>query len=239
LRHGSRNGFAGALDINPEGESGPRAWLADAGRRQEPERPGQTKNTSGELTDRGHTSHAGLHFRNLCRLLRRSIHGGIEEPARAVGHFGFRQNWAVLMERRRVSLGHGRYAGAITTGEGFETLLRSVTLLGVSMLLLAGLAGCSAEQKELRRQVSPNQKLVAALMESILNDAAGSVREDIYINDQGIPLNLDKPVFSAVGCDHLSFEWLNDYTLQIHYETTCVISQFTNRWDRPSNVAAG
>jgi hypothetical protein len=108
-----------------------------------------------------------------------------------------------------------------------------------SMLLLTMLASCSADQKELRRQISPNQKLVAVLMESILKDAAGSVREDIYINDQGIPLNLEKPVFSAVGCDRLLFEWVNDYTLQIHYETTCVINQFTNRWYRPSDVAAG
>ena len=66
-----------------------------------------------------------------------------------------------------------------------------------------------------------------------------SVHEDIYVNDQGVPLNLDKPVFSAVGCDHVAFEWVNDYTLQIHYETTCVISQFTNRWSRPSDLAVG
>jgi hypothetical protein len=76
-------------------------------------------------------------------------------------------------------------------------------------------------------------------MESTLKDAAGSVREDIYVNDQGVPLNLDKPVFSAVGCDRVSFDWANDYTLQIHYEMTCVINQFTNRWYRPSDVAVG
>jgi hypothetical protein len=68
---------------------------------------------------------------------------------------------------------------------------------------------------------------------------ADSVREDIYVNDQGVPLNLDKPIFSALGCDRVSFEWLNDYTLKIHYETTCVINQFTNRWYRPSDVAVG
>jgi hypothetical protein len=107
--------------------------------------------------------------------------------------------------------------------------------LGTLILLLAG---CSAEQRELRRQISPDQKLVAVLMESMTGGAVGSVHEDIYINDQGIPLSLDKPVFSAVGCDHLSFEWVNDYTLQIHYETTCAITQFTNRWSRPSDVAA-
>jgi hypothetical protein len=106
-------------------------------------------------------------------------------------------------------------------------------------LLLAVLSGCSAEQKELSRQTSPNQKLVAVLIESITGTAAGSVREDVYVNDQGFPLNLDKPVFSAVGCDRVSFEWANDYTLQIHYETTCVINQFTNRWSRPSDVSVG
>jgi len=76
-------------------------------------------------------------------------------------------------------------------------------------------------------------------MESILKDSAGTVREDIYVNDQNAPLNLDKPVFSAVGCDRVSVEWANDYTLQIRYETTCVIYQFTNRWYRPSDVAVG
>ena len=109
----------------------------------------------------------------------------------------------------------------------------------ISILLLVGLESCSAEQKEINRQSSPNQKLVAVLMESTLNDAAGSVREDIYVNDRSLPLNPDKPVFSAVGCDHVSFGWVNDYTLQIRYETVCVINQFTNRWYRPSDVAVG
>jgi hypothetical protein len=117
--------------------------------------------------------------------------------------------------------------------------MKKLPALGASMLLLVGLGGCSAERKELSRQISPNQKLIAVLMESIVKDAAGSVREDIYVNDRGMPLNLDKPVFSAVGCDRLSFDWANAYTLQIHYETTCVINQFTNRWYRPSDVAAG
>jgi hypothetical protein len=111
--------------------------------------------------------------------------------------------------------------------------------LAASLLLLVGLGGCSSEQSELRRQISPNQKLVAVLMESVLKDSSGSVREDIYVNDQGVPLNLDKPVFSALGCDRVSFEWANDYTLEIHYATTCIINQFTNRWYRPSDVAVG
>jgi hypothetical protein len=114
--------------------------------------------------------------------------------------------------------------------------MKAIYFFGTSMLLLAA---CSAEQKELGRQTSPNQKLVAVLMESITDGNGGSVHEDVYVNDQGIPLNLDKPVFSAVSCDRVSFEWPNDYTLQIHYETTCVINQFTNRWYRPSDVAVG
>jgi hypothetical protein len=108
-----------------------------------------------------------------------------------------------------------------------------------SILLLVGLESCSVEQKELNRQSSPNQKLVAVLMESMTGGAAGSIYEDIYISDQGVPLNLGKPVFSSVSCDRLSFDWLNDYTLQIHYERTCAISQFTNRWFRPSDLAVG
>jgi hypothetical protein len=123
--------------------------------------------------------------------------------------------------------------------EGSETFMRSVTALGTSLLLLTVVGGCSAEQRELRREISPNQKLVAVLMESITGGAGGAVHENIYLNDQGLPLNLDKPVFSAVGCDRVSFEWVNDYTLQIHYESVCVINHFTNRWSRPSDVAVG
>jgi hypothetical protein len=117
--------------------------------------------------------------------------------------------------------------------------MKKLLALGVSVFLLVGLESCSVEQKEIDRHASPNQKLVAVLMESTLKDATGSVREDIYVNDQGVPLNLDKPVFSAVGCDRVSFGWVNDYTLQIRYETVCVINQFTNRWYRPSDVAVG
>jgi hypothetical protein len=107
--------------------------------------------------------------------------------------------------------------------------MKELPALGASMLLLVGFGGCSAMQKERLRQISPNQKLVAVLMESVSGGAEGSVHEDIYVNDQGVPLNLDKPVFSAVGCDRLTFDWANDYTLEIHYETTCAISRFTNR----------
>jgi hypothetical protein len=117
--------------------------------------------------------------------------------------------------------------------------MKTLSCLAASALLLAGLAGCSAERKELNRRSSPNQKLSAVLMESMTGGASGSVHEDIYISDQGVPLNLDKAVFSAVGCDGLSFDWQNDYTLQIHYESTCAIGQFTNRWYRPADIAVG
>lgn len=119
------------------------------------------------------------------------------------------------------------------------TFIKALGALAASIFALTGVAGCSAEQKELGRQISPNQKLVAVLMESITGGSGGSVHEDIYVNDQGIPLSLDKPVFSAVGCDHVSFDWANDYTLEIHYETACAILRFTNRWSRPADVAVG
>jgi len=137
-------------------------------------------------------------------------------------------------------LSYGKAAGQSQARGGMLHLfMKTLLALGASVLLFVGLAGCSPEQKERGRQISPNQKLVAVLMESITGGAGGVVHEDIYVNDQGLPLNLDKPVFSAVGCDHVSFEWENDYTLQIHYETVCVINRFTNRWSRPSDVATG
>jgi hypothetical protein len=116
--------------------------------------------------------------------------------------------------------------------------MRRLILLAASIPLL-GLGSCSGERKELTRHSSPNQKLIAVLMESMAGSNADSVREDIYISDQGVALNLDKSVFSAVGCDQLSFNWANDYTLEIHYESTCAIGQFTNRWFRPADLAVG
>ncbi len=107
--------------------------------------------------------------------------------------------------------------------------------------LLAGLAGCSADQarSELERQISPNQKLVAVLTETLVGGTPGGVYEDLYLGDQGIPFTLENPVFTAAGCSGLSFSWLNDYTIEIHYPSTCAINSFTNRWYRPSDVLVG
>ena len=115
---------------------------------------------------------------------------------------------------------------------------RAFLSLGTAMLVLTGLGGCSPEHRTISRWDSPNHKLVAFLVESVAG-GEGSVREDIYVNDEGLPPNQDNPVFTGVGCSHLSYDWVNDYTLQIHYETTCAISHFTNRWSRPSDVAVG
>jgi hypothetical protein len=108
-------------------------------------------------------------------------------------------------------------------------------------VLLAGLSACSADQKrsELGRQVSPNQKLVAVLTETLVGGAQEGLNEDIYLGDQGIPFKLDNPVFTASGCNGLSLSWLNDYTMEIRYPSTCSINSFTNRWYRPSDLEVG
>jgi hypothetical protein len=117
-----------------------------------------------------------------------------------------------------------------------EQFMRKIAALMTSILVFGLLESCSTDQKEVGRQISPNEKLVAVLTETL---TGGTVQEAIYLNDLGVPLNLDKPVFNGVGCDHLSINWANDYTLQIHYETTCAINQFTNRWYRPADLAVG
>lgn len=105
-------------------------------------------------------------------------------------------------------------------------------------ILLATAAACSADHRELVRHISPDQKLVAVLVESGRKDAS-EVTEELYLNDQGQPLQLDKPVLTARHCDGLSFAWLNEYTVEVRYPTPCAIDHFTNRWQRPSDVAAG
>ena len=42
---------------------------------------------TGEPADRGHPPRAGLQFRHLCRVLLRSIYGGVEEPAEVILEF--------------------------------------------------------------------------------------------------------------------------------------------------------
>ena len=56
-------------------------------------------------------------------------------------------------------------------------LMKKLFALGVSVFLVVWLESCSVEQKELDRHASPNQKLVAVLMESTLKD----IREDISL----------------------------------------------------------
>jgi hypothetical protein len=106
-------------------------------------------------------------------------------------------------------------------------------------MLVATVAACSADHRELIRHISPDQKLVAVLMESGRADASEPVTDELYLNDQGLPLQLDKPVLTARHCDGLSFSWLNEYTVEVRYPTACAIDHFTNRWQRPSDVAAG
>jgi hypothetical protein len=98
---------------------------------------------------------------------------------------------------------------------------------------------CSVERQELSRQLSPDRKLAAILIESSAGGAAGAVSYDLYIDEVRTPRDLDKPIFSASGCEGLAFSWLNDYTLQVHYPSPCRIHHFTNRWFLPSDVAVG
>jgi hypothetical protein len=111
-----------------------------------------------------------------------------------------------------------------------------LTCMGI---LVATVAACSADHHELVRHISPDQKLVAVLMESGSKDASDLVTDELYLNDQGLPLQLDKPVLTARHCDGLSFAWLNEYTVEVRYPTPCAIDHFTNRWQRPSDVATG
>ncbi len=110
--------------------------------------------------------------------------------------------------------------------------------IGIGMVV-AMMTACSANQHELARRVSPDQKLVAVLMESGHTDASQPVTDELYLNDQGLPLQLDTPVLKAHHCDGVTFSWINEYTVEIRYPTVCAIDQFTNRWQRPSDVAAG
>lgn len=119
--------------------------------------------------------------------------------------------------------------------------MNTVRDLCLCMSLLAGLSACSPDQtrSELGRQISPNQKLVAVLTETLVGGTPGGVYENLYLGDQGIPFELENPVFTAASCSGLSFSWLNDYTIEIHYPLTCAINSFTNRWYRPSDLQVG
>jgi hypothetical protein len=119
-----------------------------------------------------------------------------------------------------------------------EDLVNKRSSIGIG-ILVAAVAACSVDHRELVRHISPDQKLVAVLIESGRKDASAPVTDELYLNDQGLPLQLDKPVLTARLCDGLSFSWLNAYTVEVRYPTPCAIDHFTNRWQRPADVAAG
>jgi hypothetical protein len=117
--------------------------------------------------------------------------------------------------------------------------MRHLWAFGPCLALSALLGSCSAQKSERGRQTSPDQKLIAVWMESLGDGTEGSVSEDIYLGDRNTPVNFDNAVFSGGGCSGLTFAWTNEYTLEIHYPTSCTIQHFTNRWYRPSDLQVG
>jgi hypothetical protein len=111
--------------------------------------------------------------------------------------------------------------------------------LRLLVLLTGVLCACSVDRRELDRHGSPDEKLMAVLVEATTGGAAGAVSYDLYVYEVRASHDLDKPVFTASHCEGLTFSWLNDYTLQLHYQTPCSIEHFTNRWYRPTDVAVG
>ncbi len=109
----------------------------------------------------------------------------------------------------------------------------------IAIAIGVAVSACSAEHHELIRRISPDQKLVAVLMESGHPDLSDTVTDELYLNDQGLPLQLNNPVLTARHCDGLIFSWLNAYTVEVRYPTACTIDHFSNRWQRPSDVATG
>jgi len=63
---------------------------------------------------------------------------------------------------------------------------------------------CAGPKSPIKRQSSPDQRLVAILIESSAG-SADALSYDLFIDEVRASRNLDKPIFSASGCAGISF----------------------------------
>jgi hypothetical protein len=95
-------------------------------------------------------------------------------------------------------------------------------LLRISLCVLV-LCSCSMDREEVARSSSPDNRLVAIHVNAMGGGAAGSMAEEIYVVEQGSRYDRENPIFSASHCKIISMQWLNDQTLEIHFDAPCSV----------------
>ncbi len=107
---------------------------------------------------------------------------------------------------------------------------------GLFAVTLMWVASCSVERSELARVASPDQRTIAVLVREFAGGAAGSSGYYLYLIDAHGKGALDHPTLTATRCEGLSVAWEDNALLQVHYNSTCSIKQFVNRWYSSSDV---
>jgi hypothetical protein len=103
-----------------------------------------------------------------------------------------------------------------------------LTLPVAALVLLVSIAACSMQKREVLRSESPDQSVVATLMEEIGGGATVSAIYDLYLSSRN---NDDqKLVFSATYCGGISLKWQGSNTLFVQYYPGCDIHIFQNTW---------
>lgn len=106
--------------------------------------------------------------------------------------------------------------------------MRRLLKLHVAMLVLLVLAGCSMQKREALRAESPNQAVVATLMEEVGGGATVSAVYDLYLSSRNGGDR--KLVFDATYCGGISLAWQGNNTLVVQYYPGCDIHTFQNTW---------
>jgi hypothetical protein len=111
---------------------------------------------------------------------------------------------------------------------------RVLAVVAVSLL-----AGCSVKRSELGRTPSPDHQVAAVLVREDAGGAAGSTAYYLYLTDSQSKKELDHPNLIGTRCEGLAIAWRDNMTLQVGYDSKCVIRQFLNRWYSSSGVSNG
>jgi hypothetical protein len=117
--------------------------------------------------------------------------------------------------------------------------MKSIPAFGFGALVLMALSACSVDRQERVSGVSPDHQLVAILIEASSGGAIGDTWYELNVNEKLYPRDLKHPVLIASHCEPPPFSWLDNHTIQVHYTLGCTISQFTNIWYKPSDLAHG
>ena len=109
-------------------------------------------------------------------------------------------------------------------------MIRHSTYILMIALLAVLVIACSGKRSDMLRVSSPDNRLVAVMTRDDTGGTAISSEYDVYLNPINDAGAADRPVLIGTRCENMALTWEGQRSLQISYDSACVIRRFVNRW---------